>query len=123
MQTLLQDLRFALRQLAANPGFALIAVLSLALGIGANTAIFSVMNAALLRALPVRNPRELVILTDPNRDGGGIGMETGVRTVLSYPEFEQLRDRTATMSGLCAAEVGLNRWQIRIAGSPLEDAP
>jgi predicted permease len=123
MQTLLQDVRFALRQLARNPVFTLIAVLSLALGIGANTAIFSVMNAALLKALPVHNPRELVILTDPNRSGGGIGTETGVRTVLSYPEFAQLRDHTTTMSGLCAAEVGLNPWQVRIAGSPQEEAP
>ncbi len=123
MQTLLQDLRFALRQLAHNPVFTLVAVLSLALGIGANTAIFSVMNAALLKALPVRNPRELVTLTDPDTGGGGIGMESGVRTVLSYPEFAQLRDRTTTMSGLCAAEVGLNRWQVRIIGSPLEEAP
>jgi predicted permease len=123
MPTLLQDVRFALRQFARNPLFTLIAVLSLALGIGANTAIFSVMNAALLKALPVRNPSELVILTDPNRRGGGTGLETGVRSVLSYPEFAQLRDGTATMSGLCAAEVGLNRWQVRIADSSQEEAP
>src|SRR5262249_29359659 len=117
------DLRYAARQLARNPVFTLVAVLSLALGIGANTAIFSVMNAALLKALPVRDPHELVILTDPNSGGGGMGMETGVRTALTYPEFEQLRDRTTTLSGLCAAEVGLNRWQVRIVGSPLEEAP
>jgi predicted permease len=123
MPTLLHDVRFALRQLARNPVFTLIAVLSLAVGIGANTAIFSVMNAALLKALPVRNPHELVILTDPNRGGGGSGLETGVRTVLSYPEFAQLRDHTTTMSGLCAAEVGLNHWQVRIDDSPQEEAP
>ncbi len=103
--------------------FTLVAAFSLALGIGANTAIFSVMNAALFKALPVRNPRELVILTDPNRDGGGSGLETGVRSVLSYPEFEQLRDRTTMLSGLCAAEVGLEHWQMRIGDGPQEEAP
>jgi predicted permease len=122
MQTLFQDVRFALRQLARNPVFTLIAALSLALGIGANTAIFSVMNAALFKALPVRSPRELVMLTDPNRNGGGSGLETGIRSVLSYPEFEQLRDRTTTLSGLCAAEVGINHWQMRIGDAPQEEA-
>ena len=63
----MNDLRFAFRQLLKNPGFTTVAVLTLALGIGANTAIFSVVDALMLRALPVRNPEQLVMLW--TRDG------------------------------------------------------
>ena len=58
---MLSDLKFAVRQLRKSPGFAVIAVLSLALGIGANTAVFSLLDAVLLQRLPVRNPDELVL--------------------------------------------------------------
>ncbi len=62
METFWQDLRFGFRQLLSKPGFALIAVLSLALGIGANTAIFSLVDAVLLRPLPFGDPERLVIV-------------------------------------------------------------
>ena len=70
MQTLMQDLRFCLRQIRRSPGFMVTAVLTLALGVGANTAIFSLLDQALLRSLPVRDPGQLVVL---KRDGQGLG--------------------------------------------------
>jgi putative ABC transport system permease protein len=69
MTSVIQDTRFALRQLGKNPGFATVAVITLALGIGANTAIFSVIDAVLLRPLAFREPDRLVAVktTEPNR--------------------------------------------------------
>ncbi len=126
LDTVGKDLRFALRQFAHNPVFAVIAVLSLALGIGANTAIFSVLNAALLRSLPVPNPQELVILTDPDASGAAIGSEDGERSLLTYAEFVRLRDGSTgpsgAMTGMCASDSDIHRWAVRIAGGSQEEA-
>jgi predicted permease len=122
METLFGDLRYAMRQFRRNPLFSSIAILSLALGIGANTAIFSVMNAVLLRALPVRDPQQLVILTNPDSAGSWTGITDPEREQISYPEFVQLRERLTTLSGLCVAEASLGQWQIRISGGQQEEA-
>jgi predicted permease len=102
MTRLLQDLRYALRQLYKSPGFTTVAVLTLALGIGANTAIFTVVNALLLKMLPVKNPQELAVVgspTDPNGRSNG----TPRTDIFSHPLYRELRDRNVVFAGLSAA--------------------
>src|SRR6185436_12562064 len=96
METLWQDLRISVRRLRKTPGFTLIAVLSLALGIGANTAIFSLVNTALLRPLPVEDPKQLVSLNNASLNG-----QQNFPT-LSYPNYRDIRDRNNVLSGLIA---------------------
>ena len=99
------DLRYAARTLLKSPGFLVVALLSLGLGIGANTAIFSLINAVMLRALPVDHPEQLVLLTDPGSGGVEVeSQESGVRYILSYPEFEQLRAHNNVFAGMFAAQ-------------------
>ena len=100
MFRLAQDVRYSVRQLAANPGFAAVAILSLALGIGANTAIFELLNAVRLRSLPVRNPHELVQIKF-------VGGNRGIGVIDSYddltrPIWEQIRRAHPAFSGVFA---------------------
>ena len=117
MEAVWQDLRYELRMLARSPGFTLIAVLTLALGIGANTAIFSVLDAVLLRSLPVAHPEQLAFVTDPDEHGGLFGSQTGDRSLLAYSEFEYLRDHNDAFSSLFAADSSLPDVEVSISGS------
>jgi MacB-like protein len=96
-----KDLRYAVRQLTKTPGFTLTCVLTLALGIGANTAVFSVMNAILLKSLPVSDPDRVVFLNTsgaPHRTGTIDSHET-----FSYPVYESLREHHAGLSEVMAS--------------------
>ena len=114
---LMQDIHFGLRMLRKNLGFTAIAVLTLALGIGANTAIFSVLDAVLLRSLPVSHPEQLALVTDPDNHGGLFGSQTGDRSLLAYSEFEYLRDHNNVFLSLFAADSSLPDVEVSISGS------
>jgi len=118
MENLIQDIRFAVRTFLKNPGFALLAVLTLALGIGANTAIFTVLDSVLLRSLPVPEPQQLVVLTNPDAHGMSNGSESGDRGLLAYSEFEYLRDHNEVFSGIFAADSTLAQLSVTIPNSP-----
>lgn len=102
METLLQDLRYALRTLIKNPGFAAIAVLTLALGLGANTAIFSLTDQILLKRLPVQKPDELVVLRADGPKSGRVTTDGDAANSFSYPMYTQLRDNNDVFAGLLA---------------------
>jgi predicted permease len=105
MTRFLHDLRFAFRALRKSPGFTAVAVLSLGLGIGANTAIFSLIHAVFQRTLPVDRPQDLAVLTDPASAGFmGDSSENGERTLLSWKEFEALRRSNQVFTGIFAAQ-------------------
>jgi len=104
MNGLLQDLRYALRQLRKSPGFATVAILTLALGIGANTAIFSLLDQALLRSLPVKDVDRLVILKYEGSNTGHLSSRTDGKFYFSYPMYRNLRDRNSVFSGLIATD-------------------
>jgi putative ABC transport system permease protein len=99
LDALWQDLRYAIRALRSSPGFAAVAILSLALGIGANSAIFSLINAVMLRSLPVSHPEELIQVT------------MATPQYFSNPIWEQIRDRQDVFSRIFA----YGRWRFNLA--------
>ena len=97
-----QDLKYAFRTLGKNPGFTIVAIITLALGIGANTAIFSLTDQVLLRLLPVERPKELVVLRSPGPSPGRNWNDGPGGTSFSYPAYKDLRDQNQVLAGLVA---------------------
>jgi predicted permease len=102
MQNLWKDITFGMRMLAKSPGFTAIAVITLALGIGANTAIFSLMNQVLLKELPIKNPEQLEILRAPGPKTGHVSTDGDSTESFSYPMYKRLRDTNTVFSGILA---------------------
>ena len=117
METLLRDIRYGIRSLLKHPGFTAITLITLSLGIGANTAIFSVVNAVLVRELPVKDPRQLVFLSNPDRHGVNGGQEAGDRRLFAYHEFEFLRDHNQVFSGVVAVQSALSTMPVTVVGA------
>lgn len=119
MEMLLRDLRFGIRGLLRNPGLALVAVLTLAIAVAANSTIMSLLSQALLRSLPVRDPHRLVVLNFAGATDGHTHSEGGDRPghhyEFSYPMYRDLRAQTRTLSGLIAsaADTAGATWENR----------
>ncbi len=119
MNTLLQDIRYALRQLRKSPGFTLTAIVTLALGIGANTAIFTLVQGILLRSLPVTDPSRLYRIGDTDDccvEGGfpGDAGDTGDFSIFSYDLYQHLKNSTPEFEQLAAVQAGEHwSWSVR----------
>lgn len=113
MRNFIQDLRFALRQMRRSPGFVLTAAVTLALGVGANTAVYSLLDQALLRSLPVEKPEQLVVLSAPGKawEGHSSDWGAGEEKSFSYPMYRDLRDQAKVFDGVIA----MSRTKVGIA--------
>ena len=119
MSGILQDFRYAMRQLRKSPAFTIAAMVTLGLGIGANTAMFSVMNAVLLRSLPVPEPDRVFNLRVPTGQPYGAENTGDSETSFSYPEFQALRERHDVFSDVIAtAPLAIGKTSIRIGNEP-----
>jgi predicted permease len=116
LEGLLQDIRFGARKLRKSPGFTVVAVLTLALGIGANTAIFTLIHAVMLKSLPVANPGELYRLGEGTNCCALDGLQ-GNFNIFSYALYKELRDNTPEFTKLAAFSAGLKDVSVRPAGS------
>jgi len=117
LETMLRDLRYGLRMLRHSPGFSAVAVLSLALGIGANTAIFSLLNAVMLRELPVENPGQLFLL-GTGRSGGDTD-DFAATDLYSYPFYRELRRTNQVFSDVSAVfSLMFEKVHGAVGGSP-----
>ena len=117
LDNLFADLRLGIRSLAKSPGFTLVALLSLALGIGANTAIFTLLNAILLRPLPVQNPQQLTLFGDGRAAGSTSTLPNGSWRLFSYPFFREFIQKQQSFSGIAAVNSIQFTIQSSIAGA------
>src|SRR5579864_1754816 len=115
VEALVADFRYATRTLRKSPGFTAVAILSLTLGIGANTAIFTVIDAVLLKSLRVKAPERLAMLTDPD--------ERGLGSLYCYRAYTEIRNRNAVFSGLLARSRWFRQFYVSIDGGRVEMAP
>jgi len=116
VETLIQDVRYGLRMLAKNPAFTAVAVLTLALGIGANTAIFTLVDAVMLKSLPVANPQELYRVGNDD-NCCVIGGFQGNWGIYSYSLYQQFREHTPEFSQMAAFQGGLGDLSVRRGGA------
>jgi predicted permease len=116
MSTLLQDLKYGLRQLRRNPGYTAIAILTLALGIGANTAIFTLVDAVMLKSLPVVNPSQLYRVGTANNCCVNAGLQDNW-DLYSYDLYKQFRDHTPEFSQLAGFQASMSSLSVRRRGA------
>src|SRR5215472_5819515 len=116
MSMLMQDLRYGFRRLRQSPGFAFVCVITLALGIGANTAIFTLVDTVMLKSLPVASPGELYRLGD-NANCCVNGGFQGDWSLYSYPLYQQVRDHTPEFSQLAAFQATTTDLSVRRSGA------
>src|ERR1044072_4419945 len=115
METLFKDIRYGIRGLLKRKAFAAIAVLTLALGIGANTAIFTLVNAVMLKSLPVQKPEELVLFSDATGEGTSVedSPKTGQWWLFSYASYDYLRAHNQSFQDISAIRSGTSRLSVR----------
>lgn len=124
MEILIKDLKYGIRSLLKRKGFAAIAIVTLALGIGANTAIFTLVNAVLLKSLPVSHPEELVLFSDVTGEGTSLEdtPKTGEWKRFSYASYQYLRDHNQSFQDITALRSGETRLSVRMTGTQTSDA-
>lgn len=123
METLLKDLRYAWRNLLRNPAFSAIAVLSLALGIGANTGIFSFIDTVLLRDLPVRDPKQLVLFGEGKARGIWGGVPEGAMGLFSWEQFLNFRKNNSVFDDVIALDSRIQRHYLTLDSDNSSGAP